>query len=64
MTAITCPRCTEPIEPAKKGDFFGYCKYACLKAAQDEYEAGQADGFREPERVVSNGPIFGVKGVF
>lgn len=52
MSEITCPRCSTPIEPARKGDFFDHCTYACLKAAQDEYEAGQADGYKDSDEAV------------
>lgn len=40
----TCPRCGSRIRPEKKGDFFGYCSWDCLKGFKNEFEAKQTDG--------------------
>lgn len=52
MTTTNCPKCNADIPPATKGHFFGYCTYLCLKAAQDEYEAGQVDGYKDSDDAV------------
>lgn len=58
-----CGNCDTPVALERRQDFFGYCSYACLQAKKEEFESGQADGFREPERRVIGG-VFGPRSLF
>lgn len=40
-TNLKCPECDKPIDPKKKGDFFGLCSYACLSARRERFEREQ-----------------------